>query len=99
MSGSDGSGAAAAGSGVPVRSHVSVTRPSRATASYAFRWAARNCARRVARPTTRTSTPVAIGSSVPVWPIDRIRSARRARATTSWDVGPCGLSTTRTPST
>ena len=40
---------------------------------------ARNCARRVARPTTSGSTPVANGSSVPVWPI-RAHAERAAHA-------------------
>src|ERR1700722_6119873 len=44
-----------------------------------------------------TRTPVAIGSSVPAWPIARTPSARRSRRTTSWLVGPRGLSMTRTP--
>src|SRR5262245_9848742 len=57
-----------------------------------------NRARRVARPTTSGSTPLAFGSSVPVWPIRRSRSTRRMRATTSCEVGPVGLSTTNRPS-
>ena len=38
----------------------------------------KNCASRVARPITSTRTPVAIGSSVPVWPTARV--PRRASA-------------------
>jgi len=45
----------------------------------------------------RTSTPVAMGSSVPAWPTRRVPARRRIRATTSWDVHPAGLSTTRSP--
>ena len=52
---------------------------------------------RVARPTPSTSTPVAIGSSVPAWPTLRVPRARRARATTSCEVSPPGLSTTTRP--
>src|SRR5215211_127982 len=57
-----------------------------------------NAASRVARPTTSGNTPVASGSSVPVWPIRSMPSARRTTATTSCEVGPAGLSMTRTPS-
>src|ERR1700736_6376054 len=42
--------------------------------------------------------PVAIGSSVPQWPIFLISSLRRTIATTSCDVIPSALSTSRTPS-
>src|SRR4051812_36179875 len=44
------------------------------------------------------STPVAKGSSVPVWPTLRVPRPRRTWSTTSWDAGPAGLSTTSTPS-
>src|SRR5436305_15113351 len=44
-----------------------------------------------------TSTPVAIGSSVPACPTLRVPMIRRARATTSCDVMPAGLSTIRRP--
>src|SRR3954468_3219059 len=43
-------------------------------------------------------TPVARGSSVPVWPMRFSRRTRRMRATTSCEVGPDGLSTTSRPS-
>src|SRR4051812_8302010 len=45
-----------------------------------------------------TRTPVAIGSKVPAWPTLRVSASLRQRATTSCDVQPDGLSTTRTPS-
>ncbi|MFC7763480.1 hypothetical protein ACFQY4_39615 [Catellatospora bangladeshensis] len=54
--------------------------------------------RRVARPTPSTSTPVAIGSSVPPWPTLRVPAMRRTRATTSCEVMPPALSTTISPS-
>src|SRR3989441_11433525 len=56
------------------------------------------CAGVVALPKHNTSTPVAAGSSVPVWPTLGIPSSVRARATTSWDVHPAGLLMTSTPS-
>src|SRR5262249_41113916 len=52
---------------------------------------------RVPRPTRTTSNPVANGSSVPVWPTRRARTARRTTDTTSCDVTPAGLSTSNTP--
>src|SRR4051812_25258473 len=55
-------------------------------------------ASRVARPISRTSNPVANGSSVPRWPTRRDASAPRTTATTSCEVKPAGLSTRRTPS-
>ena len=51
----------------------------------------------MARPMTSGSTPVAKGSSVPVWPTFGEPIARRTTATTSCEVGPAGLSMTRTP--
>ena len=51
----------------------------------------------VPRSTPKTSTPVAIGSSVPAWPTLRVRRIRRIRATTSWLVSPAGLSTITSP--
>jgi hypothetical protein len=52
----------------------------------------------VARPTPRTSNPVAIGSSVPACPTFRVPSDRRTTSTTSWEVIPDGLSTSTSPS-
>src|SRR5207248_7727197 len=51
----------------------------------------------VARPTPMTSSPVAIGSSVPAWPTFIVPRARRTRFTASWEVMPDGLSTNATP--
>jgi hypothetical protein len=77
---------------------VSVAKPRRIVASYSFSAPAKNCASRVARPTSSTSTPVAKGSSVPVCPTRFSRSTRRARATTSCEVQPSGLSMMSMPS-
>src|SRR6185503_11610465 len=52
----------------------------------------------VPRLTVSKSRPVAIGSSVPQWPIFLVPICRRASATTSCDVIPSALSTSRTPS-
>ncbi len=92
------SGADGAGPARWAASYVSVAAPRRTPASYSLSVALRNEASRVARPITRGRTPVASGSSVPVWPMRLRPSARRTRATTSCDVGPAGLSMTRTPS-
>src|SRR5262245_16177684 len=54
-------------------------------------------ARRVARPRSTGSTPVANGSSVPAWPTRRWPARRRTRATTSCEVQPLGLSMLRMP--
>src|SRR5690606_23188456 len=59
------------------------------------RW---NSTSRVARPRKSGRTPLANGSRVPPWPIRRVAARRRTRATTSCDVGPTGLATTRIPS-
>src|SRR5439155_20117776 len=42
--------------------------------------------------------PVAFGSSVPQWPTFLIPKCRRIASTTSWDVGPAGLSMRSAPS-
>src|SRR6185437_13279456 len=54
-------------------------------------------ARRVARPSRRTSNPVANGSRVPRWPMLRSPYTRRAMSTTSCEVIPAGLSTSSRP--
>lgn len=43
----------------------------------------KNSTPRVARPTNTGSTPVAMGSSVPPWPMRRVPNTRRSRAVTS----------------
>src|SRR5438105_2502083 len=53
-------------------------------------------ASRVAAPESSTSSPVANGSSVPVWPV-RAPVRRRSAATSANDDGPAGLSTKATP--
>jgi hypothetical protein len=82
----------------PDASCVDVTTPRRAAATYVFgaSWAYERS--RAARPTPITSTPVASGSRVPPWPTRLIFSSRRTFDTTSCEVMPAGLSTTRTPS-
>src|SRR5438094_9497716 len=52
----------------------------------------------VPRPIVKRSKPVAIGSRVPQWPTFFISSFRRTSATTSCEVIPSALSTSRTPS-
>src|SRR5512143_919915 len=52
----------------------------------------------VASPRHRGNTPVAMGSNVPVWPTFFTLSSPRTCRTTSNEVGPLGLSMTRTPS-
>src|SRR5436190_10460064 len=52
----------------------------------------------VPRPRTMMSRPVALGSSVPQWPTFLMRNWRRMASTTSWEVGPLGLSMSRAPS-
>src|SRR6185312_7983971 len=95
--------AACAGTGAerttaPVPSSVSVSSPNFMVAAYTFGSPSRYGRSRVARPTRRTSKPVANGSSVPPCPTRRTGRARRAMATTSCDVMPAGLSTRTNPS-
>src|SRR5205085_12337284 len=56
-------------------------------------------ARRVARPTSTGSTPVASGSSVPAWPTRFWPASLRTLATTSCEVQPLRLLTFRIPVT
>ena len=57
-----------------------------------------NSTARVARPTKTGSTPVAMGSRVPPWPIRFSWNTPRSLAHTSWEVHSEGLSMMRTPS-
>src|SRR5687767_8620444 len=82
----------------PSASSVAVRCPRRMVAVYSLSQPTRKVSRRVALPTPSTSTPVAIGSSVPAWPTLRVPARRRPRPTTSWEVQPAGLSTTSSPS-
>src|SRR5690349_3470831 len=81
----------------PAASCVSVTCPKRTVASYSFSPSAMNPATFVASPTQMGSTPVAVGSSVPVWPTRFALKSPFTRRTTSNEVGPLGLFTTTTP--
>ena len=65
--------------------------------AYSFSVSARWPSSRVAFSTPTTSTPVAIGSSVPACPTRRVPASRRTRATTSCEVRPAGLSTMSRP--
>src|SRR5258706_68271 len=62
---------------VPSASYVSVGTPNRTTASYRLSPALKKRASLVARPSTSGNTPLAAGSSVPVWPIRRSARTRR----------------------
>src|SRR5260370_25654779 len=76
---------------------VSVVWPKRTVASYSFSRSEMKLATLVASPMQMGSTPVAVGSSVPVWPARFDLNSPRTRRTTSKLVGPLGLSTTTTP--
>src|SRR6266481_5341593 len=82
---------------LPAASCVSVTCPKRTVASYSFSPSAMNPATLVASPTQMGKTPVAVGSSVPVWPTRLTLNRPFTRRTTSNEVGPLGLLTTTTP--
>src|SRR6059058_486787 len=82
----------------PSRSCVLVAEPSVRVPTYSLSSLISKSCTFVPRPIVRRSRPVAIGSSVPQWPIFLIPSCRRASATTSCEVIPSALSTRRTPS-
>src|SRR2546426_6409835 len=81
----------------PAPSCVSVVTPKRTTASYSFSPSLTKLAIFVASPMQIGSTPVAVGSSVPVCPQRLALKRPFTRRTTSKLVGPLGLSTTTTP--
>src|SRR2546425_1744787 len=81
----------------PALSCVSVVTPKRTTASYSLSPSLTKLAILVASPMQIGSTPVAVGSSVPVWPQRLALKRPFTRRTTSKLVGPLGLSTTTTP--
>ena len=68
-----------------------VILPSSIVPSYSLSRLVRYCDMRVALPTSMMSRPVAIGSSVPAWPMRFMPSLRRRRATTSCEVQPVRL--------
>src|SRR5439155_20584805 len=81
----------------PALSCVSVVTPKRTTASYSFSPSLTKLAILVASPMQIGRTPVAVGSSVPVWPQRLVLNRPLTRRTTSKLVGPLGLSITTTP--
>src|SRR5256712_9559721 len=81
----------------PARSCVAVVTPKRTTASYSFSPSLTKLAIFVASPMQIGSTPVAVGSSVPVCPQRLALKRPFTRRTTSKLAGPLGLLTTTTP--
>src|SRR5438105_11288590 len=81
----------------PAPSCVSVVTPKRTTASYSFSPSLTKLAIFVASPMQIGSTPVAVGSSVPVCPQRLTLKRPFTLRTTSKEVGPLGLLTTTTP--
>src|SRR5205807_9305234 len=82
----------------PCRSCVLVATPKVSVPTYSLSSLINRSCTFVPRPIVNKSNPVAIGSSVPQWPTFLIPSWRRASATTSCEVMPSALSTSRTPS-
>src|SRR3982751_1639453 len=80
------------------RSWVLVAEPSVSVPTYSLSSLINRSWTFVPRPIVRRSSPVAMGSSVPQWPLFLLPSCRRAIATTSCEVMPSALSTRRTPS-
>src|SRR4051812_32154736 len=83
---------------LPARSCVSVVAPNDSVPAYSLSSLMSKSWIFVPRPRVNKSSPVAIGSSVPQWPTFLIWRRRRTSATTSCDVMPAALSTSRTPS-
>src|SRR4051812_12351359 len=71
--------------------------PKRPTGSCSFSPSLTKVATLVASRMQMARTPVAVGSSVPVWPQRLVLNRPFTRRTTSKLVGPLGLSTTTTP--
>src|SRR5437763_7521257 len=84
--------------GIPALSWVSVVTPSIIVPEYSLSSLINRSWIFVPRPSVSKSRPVAIGSSVPQWPTFFIWRRRRTIATTSCEVIPAALSTSRTPS-
>src|SRR5947208_2947285 len=82
----------------PCRSCVLVVTPSSSVPAYSLSSLISTSRIFVPCPSVSKSNPVAIGSSVPQWPTFLIPSLRRISATTSCEVIPSALSTSRTPS-
>src|SRR6266545_7381493 len=82
----------------PSASPVVVVVPSRSTAIYVLSASSNACANLVASPKQMGKSPVARGSSVPVWPAFWARYRRFARCSAALDDRPRGLSRSRTPS-
>ena len=82
---------------VPVASWVSVEIPKISSASYSLSPFKKNRDSLVARLRQQIKTPVANGSSVPVWPTFFAPKLFFIRATTPADEIPPGLSTTTIP--
>ena len=81
----------------PVTSSVLLVQPRRKTARYSFLCSCTKGTSRVAAPTHTTSTPVAIGSSVPACPAFAGLTSLATRSTTSRDESPAGLSMFNNP--
>src|ERR1041385_8105497 len=82
----------------PSRSCVAVVTPRTNVPTYSLSSLMSRSWTFVPRPMVSRRRPVAIGSRVPQWPIFFVPSCRRANATTSCDVIPSALSTSKTPS-
>ena len=76
---------------------IHAPRPTKRTPRTPFRYRPKTESLWCRCPTKWASTPVAMGSSVPVCPALRSPHNRRIRATASNDVNPSGLSSTSTP--
>ena len=87
------SGTAAVVTTSPSASSVEVRAPNEMSATYPLRSSVRRPKSFVASPIPTTSTPLALGSSVPACPTRFSPNTRRTRETTSWLVKPSGLST------